>query len=151
MEINSVDANVLLYLHDRNDLRKQRIARKLVNDNPVVSAQTVAEYLGGVEKQFREEHPKGTPLGKDDKTDMLRTCASNLIGSHIQHVSVDTLLHAEDLVGQYQFQLRDSVVVAASVEAGCTILYSEDMDDGLKVDKQLTIKNPFNVEDIGGE
>jgi predicted nucleic acid-binding protein len=123
-------------------MRKQQIAIKIVNDNPVVPAQAVAEYLGGMEKLFRDANPKGTPLDKDDKVNILRTCASNLIGSHIQHVSVETLLHARDLVEEHRFQLRDAVVVAASVEAGCIILYTEDMDDQLKVDKQLTIKPP---------
>jgi predicted nucleic acid-binding protein len=66
--------------------------------------------------------------------------------SHIQHVSTETLVHAEHLVEQHGFQLRDAVIVAASVEAGCTTLYSEDMDDKLKVDKQLTIRNPFNMQ-----
>jgi predicted nucleic acid-binding protein len=144
-ELKSVDANVLLYLHDYNDMRKQHIARKIVNDNPVVTAQAVAEYLGGMEKKFKKSHPKGTPLDKEDKATILRTCASNLDESHIQHVSTYTLVHAEDLVEQHGFQLRDAVIVAASIEAGCTTLYSEDMDDELKVDKQLTIKNPFKI------
>jgi predicted nucleic acid-binding protein len=34
------------------------------------------------------------------------------------------------------------LILAAALEAGCTVLYSEDMQDGQKIDS-LTIRNPF--------
>jgi len=34
------------------------------------------------------------------------------------------------------------MIVAAAQLAGCTTLYSEDMHDGLTIDR-LTIRNPF--------
>jgi predicted nucleic acid-binding protein len=144
----SVDANVLIYQHDDYDLRKQHIAEKIVNDNPVVTAQALAEYLGGMEKKFRKEHPKGTPLDITAKAFILKTCASSLMGTHVQPVNADTLIHAENLVQQHGFQLRDAVIVAASIEAGCTTLYSEDMKHEDLVDQQLYIKNPFVMDEF---
>ena len=32
--------------------------------------------------------------------------------------------------------------------AGCTVLYNEDRQDGLKVDKQLRVVNPLNATRI---
>ena len=32
--------------------------------------------------------------------------------------------------------------------AGCTVLYSEDRQDGLKMDEQLRVVNPFNATRI---
>jgi predicted nucleic acid-binding protein len=36
----------------------------------------------------------------------------------------------------------DGMIVAAAQLAGCRVLYSEDMHDGLVIDR-LTIRNPF--------
>jgi predicted nucleic acid-binding protein len=33
--------------------------------------------------------------------------------------------------------------VASALEAGCQILYSEDLQDGQRIENQLTIVNPF--------
>lgn len=47
---------------------------------------------------------------------------------------------------KYQMQLFDAMLVAAALDAGCTIFYSEDMQDGQLIEKTLTIKNPFNLK-----
>jgi predicted nucleic acid-binding protein len=36
------------------------------------------------------------------------------------------------------------MIVATALLAGCTTLWSEDMHDGLVVDGQLHIRNPFS-------
>ena len=43
---------------------------------------------------------------------------------------------------RYGFSFYDSLIVAAALEAGCTTLYSEDMQDGQRIEG-LTIRNPF--------
>jgi predicted nucleic acid-binding protein len=145
MEVSKegVDTNILLYSHQDHEVYRQPIAKELIGEHPVVSAQVVSEYLCEMEKKWRKAHPKGTPFDDEAKTLVLNICADNLKDSYIQHVDVNTLRHAGKLVELHHFQLRDAVIVASMVEAGCTILYSEDMDDGLKVDEQLYIKNPF--------
>ena len=44
---------------------------------------------------------------------------------------------------KYQLQLYDAMLLAAPLQAGCSIFYSEDMQDGQVIEKSLTIKNPF--------
>jgi predicted nucleic acid-binding protein len=39
--------------------------------------------------------------------------------------------------------MHDALIVAAALLAGCTTLYSEAMQDGQVIDRQLTIRNPF--------
>jgi predicted nucleic acid-binding protein len=46
------------------------------------------------------------------------------------------------LAERYQLNVYDGMIVAAAQLAGCTVLYSEDMHDGLVID-QLTIRNPY--------
>jgi predicted nucleic acid-binding protein len=37
----------------------------------------------------------------------------------------------------------DSQIIAAALAAGCTVLYSEDMQHGQLIDGTLSIVNPF--------
>ena len=47
---------------------------------------------------------------------------------------------------RYKFSFYDSVIAASALHAGCKILYSEDLQDGQVIDKQLRITNPFEAE-----
>ena len=42
----------------------------------------------------------------------------------------------------YGFSFYDSLIVAAALEAGCSRLYTEDMQHGQQI-HSLTIQNPF--------
>jgi predicted nucleic acid-binding protein len=44
---------------------------------------------------------------------------------------------------RYGFSHYDSLIVAAALEAGCTDLYSEDMQNGQEIGNRLRIINPF--------
>jgi predicted nucleic acid-binding protein len=68
---------------------------------------------------------------------------ADLDGCHIQNVTYATLQRAKKLIDRYDFQLFDSIIVASALEAGCGILYSEDLHNGLVVENQLKIINPF--------
>jgi predicted nucleic acid-binding protein len=54
-------------------------------------------------------------------------------------------LRASRLRSQQAFSYWDSLIVSAALEAGCTLLYSEDMQHGQLVEGQLRIINPFAV------
>ena len=43
---------------------------------------------------------------------------------------------------RYRYSFYDSLIIAAALKAGCRDLYSEDLQDGQRIE-QLTIKNPF--------
>jgi predicted nucleic acid-binding protein len=48
------------------------------------------------------------------------------------------------VAGKYGYKIYDALVVASALEAKCTTLYSEDMQHGQLIEKQLTIRNPFH-------
>lgn len=50
--------------------------------------------------------------------------------------------HALDVQARYQYGFYDSLIVAAALDAGCTRPYSEDLQDGQRIEG-LTIENPF--------
>ena len=47
------------------------------------------------------------------------------------------------LAGRYSLSVYDAMIVAAALESGARTLYSEDMRHGLRVERALTIVNPF--------
>lgn len=58
-------------------------------------------------------------------------------------IDVDIILKAAFLRKSYNLSYWDSMIVSSALESGCTILYSEDMQSGQIVEKQLKIINPF--------
>ncbi|MCY7350108.1 MAG: hypothetical protein LH606_05515 [Cytophagaceae bacterium] len=48
--------------------------------------------------------------------------------------------------GRYGYQFYDSLIIATALQVGCTVLYSEDMQDGQVIDLRLTILNPFKTK-----
>jgi predicted nucleic acid-binding protein len=56
--------------------------------------------------------------------------------------SVPDLVAALDLVTDHRMQLWDALILCAAAEAGCSILLSEDMQDGF-VARGVTVLNPL--------
>ena len=53
------------------------------------------------------------------------------------------LLLASKLRESYSLSYWDSLIVASALDAGCSVLYSEDMQSGQVINGALTILNPF--------
>lgn len=53
-----------------------------------------------------------------------------------------TALAAADLVVDHKLQFWDALIVTAAADAGCSLLLSEDMQDGF-ITRGMTISNPF--------
>jgi len=130
--IIALDTNVLVYCHSNDELNKQEIATSLFAFYPVVSTQVLSEYLNVVKRTLK--------LPKDEVMDI---CLQNIELCILQPVGLTTLRSARNLIDKYDFQLFDGIIVAAALEANCHILYSEDLQHGLVVEKRLEIINPF--------
>ena len=44
---------------------------------------------------------------------------------------------------KYKLSFYDSTIIASALAAECEILYSEDMQSGLRIEKNLLVLNPF--------
>jgi predicted nucleic acid-binding protein len=128
----ALDTNVLIYLHDNSSPAKREIAKNLLSENPHIPSQVVSEYINTCRRLLN--------LSKED---LLIQTSGLLHGCSIIPVSSGTLLFAATLITKYKFQLFDAIIVAAALEGNCSILYSEDMQHNLTVEKTLTIINPF--------
>ena len=49
-----------------------------------------------------------------------------------------------DIQSRYRFAYYDALIVAAALDAGCATLYSEDLQDGQRIDG-LTVVDPFRT------
>jgi predicted nucleic acid-binding protein len=58
-------------------------------------------------------------------------------------ISFDTHKAAVAIAEKYGYGIYDALVVSTALEAGCKTLYSEDLQDGQIINRQLTIRNPF--------
>ncbi|MCL2074223.1 MAG: PIN domain-containing protein [Marinilabiliaceae bacterium] len=131
IETFALDTNILIHL-EGNDVSKRKIAETLLSCDPIIPAQVVMEFIN-VTRRLRKI-PKNQLI--DEAVALFRHC-------WIAPIVQSTLDLAKNLIDKYDFQIFDSIVVASSVEAGCNILYSEDMKHNLLVMKQLKIINPY--------
>ena len=131
-----LDTNVFVYLFDEADAGKQRQAEILINSvllsrTGCISFQVVQETLNVLIGRLR------TPV------DRLRILMDDVL-SPLWQVNPTAALYQDaiSLQGRYGFSFYDSLIVASALEAGCTRLYSEDLQHGQQV-QRLTIVNPF--------
>ena len=62
----------------------------------------------------------------------------------IRPIDQVTIKKALILAEKYNYSYFDSLMVASALTADCSILYSEDMHNGLLIESQLEIINPFS-------
>lgn len=60
------------------------------------------------------------------------------------HASLRLYRASLDIQSRYRFAYYDALVVAAALDAGCATLYSEDLQDGQRIDG-LTVVDPFRT------
>jgi predicted nucleic acid-binding protein len=127
-----IDSNIVLYLLDLNESPKKQIASSLLLDLPFISPQVVFECLNVCLKKH-----------KIDRNSAFRFADELIASTFIQEETEQVVKSALFIFNRYMLQPFDSKIVASALEAGCGILYSEDMHHGLVIENRLTIINPF--------
>ena len=128
----AIDTNILLYSISMNENLKRPIATNLIDENPVIFPQNLSEFINVLLNRWK--YPKEN-MGLI-VMEVLKSCL-------LLSTSTTAYKHAFELIKKYDFQVFDAIIVASSLEAGCTILYSEDMQNNMVIEKKLTIINPF--------
>ena len=125
------DTNVLLYLVS-SDAAKADRAETLLADGGVISVQVLNEFANAGRRK--------AGLSWEEVVDIL-----GLIRRRCRVVGLTAELHDKGvaLARRFSLSVYDAMIVAAALEAGSVTLYSEDMQHGLRVDRALTIVNPF--------
>ena len=126
-----LDTNVLLYLVS-SDAAKADRAEALLAAGGVVSVQVLNEFANAGRRKARLEW--------SEIVDIL-----GLIRRQCRVLGLTAELHDRGiaLARRLSLSVYDAMIVAAALESGAGRLYSEDMQHGLRVERALTIVNPF--------
>lgn len=136
-----LDTNILVYTFDATAPAKQQIARQLVSSalhskQGIISYQVVQEFLNVATRKFS---PPLTPTDANIYLEKVLTPLCELFPCMSYYAK------ALELSDRWGFSLYDSLIITASLETGCEILYTEDLQHGQKI-HGLTIMNPFQMQ-----
>jgi predicted nucleic acid-binding protein len=124
------DTNVLVCLTDVVSGKAGR-TEDLLADGGVISVQVLNEFASVARRKLG--------LSWSETREFLEVFRATL---EVVPLTMETHERGLDLAERYQLQLYDGMIVAAAQLAGCKVLYSEDMHDGLVID-DLAIRNPY--------
>ncbi|MGH7544048.1 MAG: PIN domain-containing protein [Gemmatimonadota bacterium] len=130
-----LDTNVLVYTDDEESPDKQRTALRLVESvrlegSGVVSTQVLQEYFVASTRKL------GVPPEiARRKTELFARL--DIVVLDLQHI-----LGAIDLHRLHRLSFWDALVLRAAADAGCTVLYSEDLNAGQGIEG-VEVVNPF--------
>ncbi len=136
---NFLDSNIFVYLFERTEEEKYLRANDLVLDNmnnrtACISYQVVQETLNVIGRRTGVNYQRVGQFLDEILIPMWRI--NRIIPTP------ELYRHGLGIRARYGFSFYDSLIVAAALGAGCTTLYSEDMQNGQRVEG-LTIRNPF--------
>ncbi len=133
-----LDTNILVYSFDGSQPEKQKISRNLIKmgleeGNGSISYQVIQEFLNVATRKFT------VPLSYKDSRIFLSTVLEPICDLY---ASIDLYHLALELAERWKYAFYDALIIAAALQNKCTILYSEDLQDG-QIIRELKIVNPF--------
>jgi len=131
----SIDTNILVYAVDRREgekhLRALDIMERSVDLDCVLTAQALAEFVVVATRRRMLSKPHAIAQARDWRLLFPVVAASAL--------AFDGALTAFEAG---RFGLWDALLLATARDAGCTIVLSEDMQDGEALDG-ITVRDPL--------
>lgn len=127
-----LDTNILIYAALLPDPRSEA-ARGLLARGGVISVQVLNEFTNVAHRKLRRPW-----------LEIAR--AVDAIGFLCQPplpLTIATHAAARRIAEGTGYAFYDALIVASALEAKCTTLFSEDLQDGRMIEGRLTIRNPF--------
>jgi len=132
-----LDTNILVYALLDNDGLKHAQALKLMESLKgkflFISTQVVNELYVALLKHSIEEKELETKINKIIEI------------YNIPFTTVLTLRTGWSIRRKYKLSYWDCIILASALESECSVIYSEDMQDGQKIEGKLEILNPFTA------
>jgi predicted nucleic acid-binding protein len=129
------DTAIVVYAF--TDGPKQTAARLALADGGVVSVQVLNEFANVMHRKNRRAWP-------EIEAALAVVC---IRFPDVRPLTLETQGAALGLAREHGLSFYDALIVAAALEAGCDMLFSEDLQDG-RAFGGLTIINPFRA--LGG-
>ena len=130
----ALDTNVLVYAFLDPQTNKGTRAAEIVRRagaGGLIAAQVLSELLSVTRRK--------DPALLSEAAGWLRQLATSYA---VVNTDLEVLLKAAGIAQRYRIQMFDSVICAASIKGGGTVLLSEEMQDGQRI-TGLRILNPF--------
>ena len=128
-----IDSNILIYAHTKQDDKKRKIAQEILySDSIIGTSQVVNESINVFMKRFK------IPL-----IEIQQIVDQIFLYLPLKTIEHSTIQFAMKICTKYFYSYYDSLIIASALENNCTILYSEDLQHKQKIEKTLTIINPF--------
>jgi predicted nucleic acid-binding protein len=124
------DTNILVYAF--LDVAKREAALNLIASGGVISAQVLNEFTNVARRKREREWAE-----IERAVSIIRSRFADIVPR-----TADIHASALGLARDRRLSFYDALIVAAALEAGCNMLYTEDMQHGGKFGG-LTIINPF--------
>ena len=129
-----LDTNVLIYALAENDPRCAK-AEELLEAGVAVSVQVLNEFASVAPKKLAMLWAE---IAKAIEA-FLVLCPSPL------PITLELHTGARVIAEKQGYGIYDALVIGAALEAGCVVLYSEDLQDGQRIGGKLIIRNPFTA------
>ena len=135
MSAEFIDTNVLVYAHDggagtKHGRSVELLTRLFEDGNGVLSVQVLAEFYAAATKKLAM------------KSEEAEAAISDLGGWTIHRPGHSDVLKASRLHCRYNVAWWDAMILISAIEAGCSVLWSEDLSDGQRYGT-VTVRNPF--------
>lgn len=128
-----LDTNVLVYLYSGDEPEKANIALNCAQEpNAWISTQVLNEISNVMRRKQRLEY--------SDVLNVVQELQNNF---QVTTVTSRTIEQALLLGERYGYSYFDCLMLSSSLEQGCAILYSEDMQHGQVIEGSMRIINPF--------
>ena len=124
------DTNVLLYLLSKDTARADR-AEALLASGGIVSVQVLNEFAAVATRKLAMTISEIREI----LSAIRAVCA-------VKPLDIETHDLGLEFAERHRFSIYDALIVAAAVRAECSILYTEDLQQGQIIEK-LQIRNPF--------
>lgn len=129
-----LDSNIIIYLYSEDEIFKQNKAQEIfsIHNNALISTQVINEVSNILFKKFN--------LSAIEVEKVILEIDSNI---NVIDYTFKTQVKAVRLKDKYGFHYYDALIIATALEQGCSILFSEDMQNGQVIENSLKIINPF--------
>ncbi|MFZ1201791.1 MAG: PIN domain-containing protein [Desulfobacterales bacterium] len=128
-----IDTNVLLYLLSA-DTEKADRAEAILRAGGFISVQVLNEVDNVARRKLAMPW-----IEINEVLALIRSVCP------VEPLTIETHDRGRLVAERYGLSVYDAMIVAAALLGECEILYSEDMQDGLVIDRQLNICNPFTT------
>ena len=103
-----------------------------MNNEVIISIQVINELSNVLRKKFNIELKSISAIIDE----LSKNCK-------IEIINLATVFEALKISERYGYSYYDSLIISSAIENGCSILFSEDLQDGQNIDDKLKIINPF--------